>query len=91
MGGIAASLGRELQDEPLGVPYGGLSDGEESELGEDDAGVEEVEVDHRQVEGEVGVHHMQVGEVQSLQQVCPDKDLRLLLPPVSLLGEESHC
>ena len=89
MGEIAASLGRELQDEPLGVPYGGLSDGEESELGEDDAGVEEVEVDHRQVE--VGVHHMQVGEVQSLQQVCPDKDLPLLLPPASLLGEESHC
>ena len=57
MGGIAASLGRELQDELLGVPYGGLSDGEESELGEDDAGVEEVEVDHKQVEGEVGVHH----------------------------------
>ena len=103
--GIAASPGRglqdELQDEPLGVPYGGLLDGEERELGEG-AGVEEVEGHYRQVgeevefhhmkvDVEVGVHHRQVGEVQSLLQVCLGKDRRLLLPQVSLLGEGNHC
>ena len=82
-GGIVAGLGREqgeLQDEPLGVPYGGQLAGEEGELGGDE--VEEVGV---------GVPHRQGEEVQSLQQVCPDKDRLLLLPQESLLGEESRC
>ena len=86
LGGIEAGLGRahgELQDEHHGGPDDGLSAlvAEESELGEDGALVEEVVLPRRQVE-----------EVQSLRQVCPaGKDPLLLLPPRSLLGEETHC
>ena len=83
LGGIVDGPGREqdeLQDEPLGVPYGGLLVGEEGELGWDE--VEEVGV---------GVPHRQVEEVQSPRQVCPGKDRLLLLPRESLLGEESRC
>ena len=83
------------------MPYGVLLDGEEKKLGEDEVGVEdvgvlymqvgeveEVEVPHRH---EVRVPHKQVVEVQSLPQVCPGKDLLLLLPPGFLLGEGSRC